>query len=115
MPRFCANLWVALVLFVPLWAFSAPFAHASDASGKAAPQGKDLPRAENGRPIPPSAEHKGVIPPPPIGDEGIYKEAPNPEAGDETSADPENSRASPRAANRGVAFGTLPLSWYLAL
>ena len=31
----------------------------------------------------PPAEHKGVIPPPPVGDEGIYTEVPNSEAGHE--------------------------------
>jgi hypothetical protein len=33
-------------------------------------------------------EHKDVIPPPPIGDEDIYTEAPNPEAGHEEEAIP---------------------------
>src|SRR5262245_5824318 len=91
MPRFCANsaLWVALVLFVPLWVFNAPLAHASDATGKAAPQGKDQPGADRGgKPIPPPVEHKGVIPPPPIGDEDIYTDAPNPEAGHEKEVIP---------------------------
>jgi hypothetical protein len=80
-------LWVAL--FVTLWAFIVPFAHASDATRKAAPQGKDQPRGDGGgQVIPPPAEHKGVIPPPPIGDEGIYTDAPNPEAGHEKEVIP---------------------------
>src|SRR5262245_30322841 len=85
MPRFCASsaLWVALALFVPLWAFNAPLAHASAATGKAAPQGKDQPGADRGgKPIPPPVEHKGV------GDEGIYSDAPNPEAGHEKEVIP---------------------------
>jgi hypothetical protein len=89
MPRFCASsaLWVALALFVPLWAFDVPLAHASDATGKAAPH--DQPGADDGgQPIPPPAEHKGVIPPPPVGDEGIYTDAPNPKAGHEKEVIP---------------------------
>ena len=91
MPRFCASsaLWVALALLVPLWFSNAPLAHASDATGKAAPHGKDQLEADDGgQPIPPPAEHKGVIPPPPIGDEGIYTEAPNPKAGHEKEVIP---------------------------
>jgi len=91
MSRICTNsaLWVALALFLPLWAINAPLAQASGATGKAAPQGKDLPGADGGgQPIPPPAEHKGVIPPPPIGDEGIYTDAPNPEAGHEKEVIP---------------------------
>ena len=78
MPRFCTNsaLRLLLGLFVSLWPFGAPCAQAGDA--QAAPQ---LPGANSGRQLPPSAEHKGVIPPPPIGDDGIYTDAPSPEAG----------------------------------
>jgi hypothetical protein len=36
----------------------------------------------------PPAEHKEVIPPPPIGDEGIHTDAPNPEAGHEEEVIP---------------------------
>jgi hypothetical protein len=36
----------------------------------------------------PPAEHKGVIPPPPMGDEGIYTKVPNPEAGHEKEVIP---------------------------
>jgi hypothetical protein len=32
--------------------------------------------------------HKGVIPPPPMGDEGIYTKVPNPEAGHEKEVIP---------------------------
>jgi len=99
MPRFCSNsvLWMALALFVPLSAFYTPFVHASDTTGKATPRGKDLPAADSGRPLPPT-EHKGVIPPPPIGDEGIYTDAPNPEAGheEEVIPPPETPSEEPR-------------------
>jgi hypothetical protein len=36
----------------------------------------------------PPREHKDVIPPPPTGDEGIYTDAPNPEAGHEKEVIP---------------------------
>ena len=53
-----------------------------DPPEQTAPQGEDPPRADNGAPeAAPPAEHKGVIPPPDIGDEGIHTEVPNPEAG----------------------------------
>jgi len=39
----------------------------------------DPPGADNGgQPTPPLVQHKGVIEPPPIGDEDIYTQAPNP-------------------------------------
>ena len=82
-------MWVALALFMPLWVFNAPLAHASDATGKAAPHGKDQPGTDDGgQPIPSPAEHNGVIPPPPVGDKGIYTDAPNPKAGHEKEVIP---------------------------
>ena len=36
----------------------------------------------------PQAKYKGVIPPPKTGDEGIYTEAPNPDAGHEEEVIP---------------------------
>ena len=45
------------------------------------PQGKDPPGTDEEQGTAPPAEHKGVIPPPPVGDEGIYTKVPNPEAG----------------------------------
>ena len=47
-----------------------------------APQGEDPPGPDNGvlESAPPT-EHKGVIPPPDIGDEGIHTEVPDPDAG----------------------------------
>jgi hypothetical protein len=62
---------------------------ASDMPEKTVPQGQDPPGADNGeQPIPPQAEHKEVIPPPPIGDEDIYTKAPNPDAGHEEEVIP---------------------------
>ena len=61
--------------------------------------------------LPPS-EHKDVIPPPPIGDEGIYTDAPNPEAGHEKEVIPpsdkpsEEPRAGPSVSNRLLANPT---------
>ena len=55
---------------------------------KSIPQGKDpLATDEEQRAAPP-AEHKGVITPPPVGDEGIYTKVPNPEAGHEKEVIP---------------------------
>jgi len=55
---------------------------------KSIPQGKDPPGTDEGRGTAPPAEHKGVIPPPPVGDEGIYTKVPNPEAGHEKEVIP---------------------------
>ena len=64
------------------------------------PHGKDQPGADNGQPTSPSGE---VILPPPIGDEDIYTDVPNPNAGHEkevipppASASDKESSASPR-------------------
>lgn len=60
----------------------ASLAAATGAPEKTVPQGQDPPGADNGaQQTPALPEHKDVIPPPPIGDEDIYTEAPNPEAG----------------------------------
>src|SRR5690349_18844071 len=42
------------------------------ATEKTTPQGEDAPGPDNGTAVPPSAENKGVITPPPIGDTGIH-------------------------------------------
>jgi hypothetical protein len=51
------------------------------ATEKTTPQGEDAPGPDNGTAVPPSAENKGVITPPPIGDTGIHAQVPNPNAG----------------------------------
>jgi hypothetical protein len=56
---------------------------------QSAPQGEDPPGADQGgADTPPPSEHKGVIPPPNIGDEGIHTEVPNPDAGTEEEVIP---------------------------
>ena len=78
---------------VPETAFAASSGDTHDTVEKTIPQGKDPPgndeeqRDEEQRTAPP-AEHKGVIPPPPVGDEGVYTKVPNPEAGHEKEVIP---------------------------
>jgi hypothetical protein len=50
---------------------------------RAIPQGQDPPGAENGE-----QQSPPLIPPPPIGDEDIYTQVPNPEAGQEEEVIP---------------------------
>jgi hypothetical protein len=95
MQRFYAApiLWVTLTLLAtclsPDRVFAASFASATDTPEKTVPQGQDPPGADNGeQPIPPHTEDKEVIPPPPIGDEDIHTQAPNPEAGHEEEVIP---------------------------
>jgi hypothetical protein len=71
-------LLAALTLLAPT--FSADLALAAEAEQAAPPQGEDPPGADEGT-TPPPAEHDGVIEPPPIGDEGIHTDVPNPNAG----------------------------------
>ena len=79
MRRFYATttLWATLAL-VASSTFEASFAGATE-----------TPDNDNGeQSIPPRAEDKEVIPPPPIGDEDIHTQAPNPEAGHEEEVIP---------------------------
>ena len=87
MRAFYATLWATLVLIAPS-GFETSFAGATDAPEKTVPQGQDPPGAENGEQQSPLTEHKEVIPPPPIGDEDIYTQAPNPDAGHEEEVIP---------------------------
>jgi hypothetical protein len=48
---------------------------------KTVPQGTDPPGADNEDQSNATTEHEGVIKPPQTGDEGIYTQAPNPNAG----------------------------------
>ena len=69
-------------------AFAGP-GSAIDPPEQTAPQGEDPPGADNGTPeTAPPAEHKGLIPPPDVGDEDIHTDAPNPEAGHEEEVIP---------------------------
>jgi hypothetical protein len=61
---------------------------AHDTVEKTIPQGNDPPGTDEEQRTAPPAEHKGVIPPPPVGDEGIYTKVPNPEAGHEKEVIP---------------------------
>ena len=90
MSRFRARAAIAMLpiflasYFGPELAFTSSRAHAQD---KTIPQGEDPPGADEEQTAPPT-EHKGVIPPPPVGDEGIYTKVPNPEAGHEKEVIP---------------------------
>ena len=74
--------------FGPLMAFAASSGGARDTVEKTIPQGEDPPGTDDEQRTAPPAKHKGVIPPPPVGDEGIYTEVPNPEAGHEKEVIP---------------------------
>jgi hypothetical protein len=82
-----AVLWAALALITPTTNGSS-FAGGSDPPEKTVPQGQDPPGAENGEQQSPPSENKEVIPPPPVGDEDIYTQVPNPEAGHEEEVIP---------------------------
>ena len=71
-------LWATLAILQP----DASLAGATGTPEKTVPQGQDPPGVDSAdQQAPPLPEHKGVIPPPPIGDEDIFTEAPNPDAG----------------------------------
>ena len=95
MPKFCAStaVWLTLALIAPCFdadlVFAASSNDESEAPEKAAPQGTDPPGADNGDALaPPLVEQNGVIKPPPIGDEDIHTQAPNPDAGHEEEVIP---------------------------
>jgi hypothetical protein len=82
MRAFCATaLWATLAFYTPA------FAGASGEPEKTVPQGQDPPGADNGQQLLPP-EDKEVMPPPPIGDEDIHTDAPNPHAGHEEEVIP---------------------------
>lgn len=89
MLRFRARAAIAMLpiflasCFSPELAFTSSRAHAQE---KAIPQGEDPPGTDEEQTAPPAA-HKGVIPPPPVG-EDIYTKVPNPEAGHEKEVIP---------------------------
>ena len=88
MLRCRASAAIAMVLifltsyFGPELAFAASRARAQETI----PQGQSPP--DERQQAPPPIEHKGVIPPPPVGDEDIYTDVPNPEAGHEKEVIP---------------------------
>ena len=61
---------------------------ATQAQEKTVPQGKDPPGVDNEDQSNSTTKHKGVIKPPQTGDEGIYTQAPNPNAGTEEEVIP---------------------------
>jgi hypothetical protein len=88
MGRACAvncTIGAALIFLgfclVPETTFAASSGDTHDTVEKTIPQGNDPPGTEEQQGTAPPAEYKGVIPPPPVGDEGIYTKVPNPEAG----------------------------------
>jgi hypothetical protein len=91
MLRFRASAAIAILLifqaslFGPELIFASSRAHAQD---KTIPQSEDPPGTDEEQTAPPAAGHKGVIPPPPVGDEDIYTKVPNPEAGHEKEVIP---------------------------
>ena len=70
---------VLILLACPASTASSP--DMRETGDKTIPQGEDPPGTDQEQQTAPPAEHKGVIPPPPMGDEGIYTKVPNPEAG----------------------------------
>lgn len=77
-------VWVALALLV--FAMGGHLLATSSAEAgqpeTTIPQGENPPGADDGLPEPlPPGQHKGVIEPPDIGDEGIHTDVPDPDAG----------------------------------
>ena len=68
--------------------FAVSSAFAAGTGEKTVPQGQDPPGADNEEPIAPPAQDDGVITPPPIGDEDIHTDVPNPDAGHEEEVIP---------------------------
>jgi hypothetical protein len=77
-----AALFMALALITPQDRQAvAASPDATQTPEQTVPQGNDAPGADNGEQSSPATQHKGVITPPKTGDEGIYTQAPNPNAG----------------------------------
>ena len=98
MDRACAidcTIGAALIFlgscFGPETALAASSGGAHDTVEKTIPQGKDPPGTDEEQRIAPPAKHKGVIPPPPVGDEGILLNVSNPELGQGHARSPVNS------------------------
>lgn len=69
---------------------------------KTVPQGEDPPVVDDEKPTAPLTEQNGVIKPPPIGDEEIHTDVPNPDAGhdEEVIPPPGTPGANPRIEPR---------------
>jgi hypothetical protein len=76
---------VVLTLVFPLVCYGPNFAvslaHAQGTDEKTVPQGQDPPGDDTEEQITPPTQNDGVITPPPIGDEDIHTDVPNPNAG----------------------------------
>jgi hypothetical protein len=81
----CRASAVVLTLVFPLVCngpkFAVSPAQAQGTDEKTVPQGQDPPGADNEQPVAPPTQKDGVITPPPIGDEDINTDVPNPNAG----------------------------------
>lgn len=90
MSRFYTGAALLITLTLPCLPTDQLFAAgATDEPDKTVPQGSDPPGADDaGKPNQPLVPRKGVIPPPPTGDEEIYTQAPNPHAGHEEEVIP---------------------------
>jgi hypothetical protein len=82
---FRASAVVVLTLVLPIVCNSPNFAVspalAAGTGEKTVPQGQDPPGDDTEQPVAPPAQDDGVITPPPIGDEDIHTDVPNPGAG----------------------------------
>jgi hypothetical protein len=101
MQKFYATAVVLATLSLVAPQSNITFAASPDATQvqeKTVPQGKDPPGADNEDQSNPTTEHKGVIKPPKTGDQGIYTQAPNPNAGtkEEVIPPPEHPNVEPR-------------------
>ena len=88
---------VAAVIFLASWlgpetALAASRGGTLDTVEKTIPQGEDPPGTDEEQRTAPHPAHKGMIPPPPVGDGGIYTTVPNPEAGHEKEVIPPPAR-----------------------
>ena len=84
MLRVTASAAIFLVIGLTAWAGAesdASSARAEENVEQTVPQGEDPPGADGEQLTTPPAERNGVITPPPIGDEDIYTDVPNPDAG----------------------------------
>ena len=91
MQRFCVTTVILATLSLMVVHSSKSFAaspNAAQVQEKTVPQGKDPPGADNEDQSNSTTTHKGVIKPPQTGDQGIYTQAPNPNAGTEEEVIP---------------------------
>ena len=77
-----AALFMALALITPQEGQAvAASPDATQTPEQTVPQGNDAPGADDGEQSSPATPHKGVITPPKTGDEDIFTEVPDPNAG----------------------------------